>query len=68
MRTEALDRTVWRTGFVRGCEPVVRLRDYDDDDDDDNRAGCMSIPNKKMHTSSTVLIILCGGLFIIQGC
>jgi len=24
LKEEALDRTVWRTGFVRGCGPVVR--------------------------------------------
>jgi hypothetical protein len=24
LKEEALDRTVWRTGFGRGCEPVVR--------------------------------------------
>ena len=25
LKEEALDRTVWRTGFGRGCGPVVRL-------------------------------------------
>lgn len=35
MEEKALDRTVWRTRFGRGCEPVVRLRDDDDDDDID---------------------------------
>ena len=24
LKEEALDRTVWRTGFGRGCEPFVR--------------------------------------------
>ena len=24
LKEKALDRTVWRTGFGRGCEPVVR--------------------------------------------
>jgi hypothetical protein len=24
LKEEALDRTVWRTGFVRGCGPVLR--------------------------------------------
>jgi hypothetical protein len=24
LKQEALDRTVWRTGFGRGCGPVVR--------------------------------------------
>jgi hypothetical protein len=24
LKEEALDRTVWRTGFGRGCGPVVR--------------------------------------------
>jgi len=26
LKEEALDRTWWRTGFVRGCGPVVRQR------------------------------------------
>jgi hypothetical protein len=25
LEEEALDRTVWRTGFGRGCGPVVRV-------------------------------------------
>jgi len=24
LKEEALDHTVWRTGFVRGCGPVIR--------------------------------------------
>ena len=31
-----LDRTLWKTGFGRGCEPIVSFRDDDDDDDDDD--------------------------------
>jgi hypothetical protein len=34
LKEEALDRTLWRTRFVRGYGPVVRLRNDDDDDDD----------------------------------
>ena len=33
---EALDRTVWRTGFGNGCGSVVRLRNDDDDNNSNN--------------------------------
>jgi len=38
LKEEALDITLWRTGFGRGCGPALRL-DYDDDDDDDDDRG-----------------------------
>ena len=28
LKKEALDRTMWRTSFGRGCGPVVRLTAY----------------------------------------
>jgi len=37
LEKETLDSTLWRSCFVRGCEPVVRLRDDDDDDDDGDK-------------------------------
>jgi hypothetical protein len=49
LEEEALDRTLWRTRFGRGCEPVVRLRDDDDDDDDDDKSFSANVTVKAVN-------------------